>query len=76
MSMPIFEQPPAPIRKIDNTQMLRDQEEHLRRRKEEEQRKFQELHLLAHPLLDDHGDNEQKLKDLLGLRDSPRKFSS
>ena len=51
------------------TVLSKEQEEHLRKRKDEEQLRFQEIHTLTHPLREGHSDNQQRLKDLLKLNE-------
>ena len=52
----------------------KEEEERLLRRKQEEQKRFQEIQLSNHPLLDNFPKNEKILKDLLGLNSQKSNF--
>lgn len=52
----------------------KESEDRLLKRKLEEQRKFQEIQLSNHPLLEDVLENEKKLKDLFGFREQSGKL--
>ena len=50
------------------------QEAYILKRRKEEQRIFQELHMLSHPLRSNHQENEEKLRKLLGMREQSGMF--